>query len=90
MVWKLIHAVLNGKAHFKIIMIFFSHYSKKQIISENNYEYTTVSSLRENKVIHLYYSAKLEFEHKLVCVRVLAYIQKNIYILVGGDLYLLI
>ena len=30
MVWKLIHAMLNGKAHFKIIMIFFSHYSKKQ------------------------------------------------------------
>ena len=40
------------KAHFKIIMISFLTILRNKIISENNYEYTAISSLRENKVIY--------------------------------------
>ena len=52
MVWKLIHAVLNGKSTFQNNYDFLFSLRNK-IILENNYEYTTISSLRENKVIHL-------------------------------------
>lgn len=69
------------KAHFKIIMISFLTILRNKIISENNYEYTAISSLRENKVIYQILSKIKIWTQTGLCQSPCLYIENC------GDLY---